>query len=68
MIAQLVSVREAAGLRRQIFFCAAQGFDTHDGQVGADALQGAHADLLSRARRRAGGLRRAMTSSPWRTR
>ncbi len=47
MIAQLVSVRETLGLRRQIFFCAAQGYDTHDGQVGADALQGAHADLLT---------------------
>ena len=47
MIAQLVSVRETLGLRRQIFFCAAQGFDTHDGQIGADSLQGAHADLLT---------------------
>src|SRR6185436_5273619 len=47
MIAQLVSVREALGLKRQVFFCAAQGFDTHDGQIGADALQGAHADLLT---------------------
>ena len=47
MVAQLVSVRETLGLRRQIFFCAAQGFDTHDGQVGADALQGSHADLLT---------------------
>ena len=47
MIAQLVSVRETLGLRRQIFFCAAQGYDTHDGQVGADPLQGAHADLLT---------------------
>lgn len=47
MIAQLVSVRETLGLRRQIFFCAAQGYDTHDGQVGNDALDGAHADLLA---------------------
>lgn len=47
MIAKLVSVRETLGLRRQIFFCAAQGYDTHDGQVGADSLQGAHADLLT---------------------
>ena len=47
MIAQLVSVREALGLRRQIFFCAAQGYDTHDGQVGATSVQGAHADLLT---------------------
>jgi uncharacterized protein (DUF1501 family) len=46
MIAQLVAVRETLGLKRQIFFCAAQGYDTHDGQVAADALQGAHADLL----------------------
>ena len=47
MIAQLVSVREALGLRRQVFFCAAQGYDTHGGQVGATALDGAHADLLT---------------------
>src|SRR6185503_9363763 len=47
MIAQLVSVRAQLGLKRQIFFCAAQGYATHDGQVGADPLQGAHADLLT---------------------
>jgi uncharacterized protein (DUF1501 family) len=47
MVAKLVSVRESLGLKRQIFFCAAQGYDTHDGQVGADALTGSHADLLS---------------------
>jgi uncharacterized protein (DUF1501 family) len=46
MVAKLVSVRESLGLKRQIFFCAAQGYDTHDGQVGADALTGSHADLL----------------------
>ncbi len=47
MIAKLVSVREALGLRRQVFFCAAQGYDTHGGQIGASALDGAHADLLA---------------------
>lgn len=46
MIAKLVSVREALGLRRQVFFCAAQGYDTHGGQIGNSALDGAHADLL----------------------
>jgi uncharacterized protein (DUF1501 family) len=47
MIAQLVSVRETLGLRRQVFFCAGQGFDTHGGQVGTSALDGTHADLLA---------------------
>ncbi len=47
MAAQLISVRDALGLRRQVFFCAAQGFDTHGGQVGTDALQGTHATLLA---------------------
>jgi uncharacterized protein (DUF1501 family) len=47
MIARLISVREALGLRRQIFFCATGGYDTHDGQVGATAQVGAHADLLT---------------------
>jgi len=47
MVAKLISVRESLGLRRQVFFCAAQGFDTHNGQVGTDALTGTHADLLA---------------------
>jgi uncharacterized protein (DUF1501 family) len=47
MIARLISVREALGLRRQIFFCAAGGYDLHDSQVGATAQVGAHADLLA---------------------
>jgi len=47
MVAQLIAVRETLGLRRQVFFCAGQGFDTHGGQVGATALDGAHADLLT---------------------
>jgi uncharacterized protein (DUF1501 family) len=46
MIARLISVRDALGLRRQIFFCAAQGYDTHGGQVGATPVEGAHAGLL----------------------
>ena len=47
MIAKLVAVRETLGLRRQVFFCAAQGFDTHGGQVGATSVDGTHADLLA---------------------
>lgn len=31
--AQLISVRQALGHRRQIFFCALGGFDTHDAQT-----------------------------------
>ncbi|HYN20952.1 MAG TPA: DUF1501 domain-containing protein [Thermoanaerobaculia bacterium] len=46
MIARLISVREALGLRRQIFFCATGGYDTHDGQVGGQPEVGAHAELL----------------------
>lgn len=40
MVAKLISVRAALGLRRQIFFVDAQGFDTH----GEQPL--AHANLL----------------------
>jgi uncharacterized protein (DUF1501 family) len=47
MIARLISVREALGLRRQVFFCATGGYDLHDGQVGAQPQVGAHADLLT---------------------
>jgi len=47
MIAQLISVRETLGLRRQVFFCAGQGYDTHGGQVGTTALDGTQADLLT---------------------
>jgi uncharacterized protein (DUF1501 family) len=47
MIAQLISVRETLGLRRQVFFCAAQGYDTHGGQVGTTSLDGTQADLLT---------------------
>ena len=47
MVARLIGVRDALGLKRQVFFCAAQGFDTHDSQIGATSLVGAHADLLA---------------------
>ncbi|HEX7182162.1 MAG TPA: DUF1501 domain-containing protein [Thermoanaerobaculia bacterium] len=47
MVARLISIREALGLRRQVFFCAAGGYDTHDGQVGDQAEVGAHANLLT---------------------
>jgi uncharacterized protein (DUF1501 family) len=47
MIAQLISVRETLGLRRQVFFCSGQGYDTHGGQVGTTALDGTQADLLA---------------------
>jgi len=47
MVAELISVREALGLRRQVFFCAAQGYDTHGGQVGTTSLDGTQADLLT---------------------
>ena len=47
MIARLVSVREALGLRRQVFFCAGQGYDTHGSQIGTSALDGIHAELLA---------------------
>jgi uncharacterized protein (DUF1501 family) len=47
MIARLISARGPLGLRRQVYFCAAGGYDTHGGQVGATALDGTHADLLT---------------------
>ena len=47
MVARLISVREALGLRRQVYFCAADGYDLHDSQVGATAQVGAHSDLLA---------------------
>jgi uncharacterized protein (DUF1501 family) len=46
-IARLISVRETLGLRRQVFFCAADGYDTHSGQVGGQPEVGAHADLMT---------------------
>ncbi len=32
-VAQILSVRSALGLNRQIFFCSLGGFDTHSGQI-----------------------------------
>ena len=46
MVARLISVSQELGLSRQVFFCAAGGYDTHGEQVGAQAAVGAHADLL----------------------
>ena len=61
MIARLISVREALGLRRQVFFCAGQGFDTHGGQIGASALDGTHANLLGELDGALGAFDAAMT-------
>jgi uncharacterized protein (DUF1501 family) len=33
MIAKLISVRSTLGLSRQVFFCAADGYDTHGDQI-----------------------------------
>ena len=47
-VAKLISLRNAVGIKRQIFFCSLGGFDTHNGQVnGADSTQGTHAGLLA---------------------
>ena len=46
MIARLIAARGPLALSRQVFFCAADGYDTHGEQVGAQAEVGAHADLL----------------------
>ena len=40
MVARLISVRNDLGMRRQVFFCTADGFDTHGEQVNT------HANLL----------------------
>lgn len=61
MIARLISVREALGLRRQVFFCAGQGYDTHGGQIGESALDGAHANLLGEFDGALGAFDAAMT-------
>lgn len=47
-VAKMIQSREALGLKRQIFFCATGGFDTHGPQLGA------HAGLL-------GGVNAALT-------
>lgn len=38
MAAKLIGARHYLGMRRQIFFCAIQGYDTHAGQLPAQAL------------------------------
>lgn len=40
-VAQLISLRQATGMKRQVFFCAINGFDTHSSQSWA------HWDLLT---------------------
>lgn len=46
-VAKLISVREALGISRQIFFCALGGFDTHSAQVTTgNPTTGTQADLL----------------------
>jgi uncharacterized protein (DUF1501 family) len=47
MVARLISIRETLGLRRQVYFCAAGGYDLHGGQVGDTSEVGAHAELLT---------------------
>ena len=36
-VAQVIAVRSALGVRRQIFFCSLGGFDTHNNQVGTQS-------------------------------
>jgi len=45
-VAQIISVRAALGLSRQVFFCSLGGFDTHNNQI---ALQQALFEQLSPA-------------------
>jgi uncharacterized protein (DUF1501 family) len=47
MTARLIAARGQLGLNRQVFFCAAGGYDTHGGQIGAQAEVGTHAELLA---------------------
>ena len=37
MVAKLIAARNSLGMRRQIFFCAVQGYDTHGDQLTAQA-------------------------------
>jgi uncharacterized protein (DUF1501 family) len=47
MVARVIAAREALGMKRQIFFCQAGGYDTHANQTSAlDVSTGAHANLL----------------------
>ncbi len=45
-VAKVISLHDALGLKRQIFFCSLGGFDTHGDQVnGNDPTTGQHANL-----------------------
>ena len=37
MIAKIIAVRDALGMRRQIFFCSVTGFDTHSNELSTQA-------------------------------
>jgi uncharacterized protein (DUF1501 family) len=41
MVAKIIAARDALGMRRQLFFCAVSGYDTHGDQLTA------HANLLT---------------------
>jgi uncharacterized protein (DUF1501 family) len=45
-VAQIIAVRSALGLNRQVFFCSLGGFDTHSAQI---AIQGPLLQQLSQA-------------------
>jgi len=45
MVAQMISVRQATGARRQVFFVSLGGFDTHDNQL--TTQPGLHATLAA---------------------
>jgi uncharacterized protein (DUF1501 family) len=45
-VAKLIAGNVTVQGTRQLFFAQLSGFDTHGGQIGGDATQGAHADLL----------------------
>ncbi len=61
MAARLIAARSALNMKRQIFFCAVGGFDTHTNQttVGNTAT-GAHANLLGELSKSMLALQRAM--------
>jgi len=66
MIARLIAASGPAAfnMKRQIFFCAEGGFDTHTAQVtlapNVDTLTGSHADLLNRVSEAMFAFQRAM--------
>lgn len=66
MIARLIAASGPSGfnMKRQIFFCAEGGFDTHTAQVtltpNVDTLTGSHADLLNRVSEAMFAFQRAM--------